>query len=216
MHIIHKILNFIIGFFKESGAPRVPGGKKVWTPKRVVTHGAIAIFIIHHGIELLLLGFFCYYRWGMYDDALQLQGKWYVSDTSIPIEITKEDIELSNGNKYTYEVDSESKTIMLTYDDKEGHVHYRFSLDRTTVALVDGNISWLESLLDDFFWTIKALVGELFHNDVALEDEGTKGVTILEKKEDDTAWTGESSKDDDSKNEEYGLETLFDNDNSNS
>lgn len=99
-----------------------------------------------------------YHRWYAYDDALDMQGTWYVSGTDTPIEITGDTIVLTDDVSYHYQLDPSSKTITFSFGGLSGQGHYRFSLDRQYLVIFDGTYSWEQSLSTDVSWLVRALL----------------------------------------------------------
>lgn len=104
---------------------------------------------------------FSVFRWHTYDDAQDLLGTWTIKGSQTPITIDEDSIHLTDDVAYKYVIDPESKTIRFTFGNLEGQSHYRFSLDRSELAIEDGEISWWDSLMDDANWTVRALL-EMF------------------------------------------------------
>lgn len=105
-----------------------------------------------------VLGGFSFYRWFSADDAADFQGSWYIAGTDTPITITEQGIVLTAEVTFRYELDSASKTIVFTSGGLRGEGHYRFSIDRQQLAVMEGSSTWWDTLRDDFGWTLSALV----------------------------------------------------------
>ena len=50
------------------------------------------------------------------------------------------------------------ETLSFTFGTYSGKGRYRFSLDRQTLVIQDGDFSWFSTLTDDAVWTFQALV----------------------------------------------------------
>ncbi len=55
------------------------------------------------------VGGFSWYRWLAGDDALDIQGTWYIAGTDTPIVITEEQIVLNEEVSYGYVLDESAK-----------------------------------------------------------------------------------------------------------
>lgn len=104
---------------------------------------------------------FAMFRWTMYDDHADLQGTWVMEGTEVPIEITEDEIRLTDGVAYSYMVDPDTKQLVFTFGNMMGQAHYRFSLDRNELAIEDGEVTWLDSTLEDSQWLVNALFGKI-------------------------------------------------------
>lgn len=75
------------------------------------------------------------------------------------IVITAENIRLTKDAAYSYEIDTLTKTITFTFADKAGSGRYRFSADRTQLAIIEGSPAEgkaLASVKEDFGWRIRS------------------------------------------------------------
>lgn len=122
-----------------------------------------------------------YHRWYAYDDALDIQGTWYVSGTDAPVEITADTIVLTDDVAYHYKLDPSSKTITFTFGNLSGEGHYRFSLDRQYLVIFDGSYSWEQSLSTDVSWLIDALMDHLMESPNDLAQGAFYNVTLLSR-----------------------------------
>ncbi len=127
------------------------------------------------------VGALSYHRWYAYDDALDIQGTWYVSGTNTPIEVTGDAIELTPEVAYHYTLDPSSKTIAFTFGRLKGQGHYRFSLDRQYLVIFDGEYSWEQSLSSDVSWLLKALADEAMSTPNNLAQGAFYNVTLLSR-----------------------------------
>ncbi len=130
-------------------------------------------------LAVALIAGFAGHRWGLYDDALDFQGTWYIAGTDVPIEITADTIVLNDEVSYRYELDESAKTIVFTFSYLEGEGHYRFSLDRSQLAIMDGVYGWWDTLGEDLAWMPGALVGAIEGQSVS--PAGAGGVTLLSR-----------------------------------
>ena len=143
-----------------------------WLVARIVL---IAVAVVLVGVAA---AFSCF-RWLGGNDAADIQGTWYVNGTDAPITVTADDIVLTDEVSYRYELDPESKTIAFSFSKLDGSGHYRFSLDRSTVAIIDGDFTWWDTLTSDFGWTVEALLAQL--RGEALPPASGKNVTLLSR-----------------------------------
>ena len=125
------------------------------------------------------VGGFSWYRWLAGDDALDIQGTWYIAGTDTLIVITEEQIVLNEEVSYGYVLDESAKTIDFTFSYLEGAGHYRFSLDRQMLAIMDGKFGWWDTLGDDLAWLPGALVDAL--GGATASPAGSGGVTLLSR-----------------------------------
>lgn len=125
------------------------------------------------------VGGFSWYRWLAGDDALDIQGTWYIAGTDTPIVITEEQIVLNEEVSYGYVLDESAKTIEFTFSYLEGAGHYRFSLDRQMLAIMDGEFGWWDTLGDDLAWLPGALADAL--GGATASPAGSGGVTLLSR-----------------------------------
>lgn len=128
-----------------------------------------------------------YHRWQAYDDALDIQGTWYVSGTDTPIEVTADTIVLADDVAYKYKLDPSSKTITFSFGNLKGEGHYRFSLDRQYLVIFDGSYTWEESLSTDVAWLIQALKDQFFGAPNDLAQGAFYNVTLLSRNSSDNS-----------------------------
>lgn len=98
------------------------------------------------------------FRWGMYDDVADIQGKWQISGTNTTIEISDESFVLTDDISYDYVLNTEDKTLTFKFGALNGSGRYRFSTDRGQLAVQDGEYDWVSTLMADIPWTIDALI----------------------------------------------------------
>lgn len=107
-------------------------------------------------VAAVIIAFSCW-RWTFANDVQDIQGVWYIAGTQKTVDITSDGIRLSDDVTYSYTIDEGSKTLSLSFGNMEGGARYRFSLDKQTLALRDGETTWGDSLSEDISWTIAAL-----------------------------------------------------------
>lgn len=107
-------------------------------------------------VVAIVVAFSCW-RWTFANDAQDIQGTWYIAGTQKTVDVTADGIKLADDVTYSYTIDEGAKTLSLSFGNMEGEARYRFSLDRQTLALRDGEITWGNSLSEDISWTIAAL-----------------------------------------------------------
>lgn len=131
-------------------APRPSSAKKrrKWP---FVVAGAVVLVV-----AAVVVAFSCW-RWTFANDAQDIQGTWYIAGTQKTVDVTADGIKLADDVTYSYTIDEGSKTLSLSFGNMEGEARYRFSLDRQTLALRDGETTWGNSLSEDISWTIAAL-----------------------------------------------------------
>ncbi|MBR5260432.1 MAG: hypothetical protein IKV48_08220 [Eggerthellaceae bacterium] len=133
-------------------------------PRRLTRFHIVLIVIL--AVLIAIEGGFCLLRWTP-DDAADMQGTWYVNESDKTISITDEVIVLAEDVAYGYEIDEAAKTITYEFGIMEGCGRYRFSLDRTQLAIVDGEFTFWETLTSDISWTFEALLAQLFGDPLA-------------------------------------------------
>ncbi len=101
---------------------------------------------------------FSIFRWAVGNDAQDIQGTWYVAGTDVPVEITQDAIKLNDEVSYAYVVDAGAKTVAFSFGDLNGSGHYRFSLDRQQLAIMDGSFNGVDTFFGDLGWMPGALI----------------------------------------------------------
>lgn len=144
---------------EDSLSPRPKVGEKATREKprgarRVVRIALIAVVCV----VVAACGAFSAYRWLYGNDATDFQGTWYVEGTDTPIVITEGSITLNDEVAYSYMLDAGAKTLSFTFGNLQGEGRYRFSLDRSQLAVMDGTFGWWDTLASDFTWVFGALV----------------------------------------------------------
>lgn len=143
-----------------------------WLVVRIVL-GVLAAVLL-----AVAVAFSCF-RWLGGNDAEDIQGVWFVNGTDASITVTPNSIVLTDEVSYRYELDPEDKTIAFSFSKLTGNGHYRFSLDRQSVAIIDGDFTWGDTLAADFGWTAKALLASA--RGESLPPASGKNVTLLSR-----------------------------------
>lgn len=125
------------------------------------------------------VGGFSWYRWLYGDDAVDIQGTWYIAGTDTPIVVTEDQIVLNEEVSYDYVLDESAKTIEFTFSYLAGSGHYRFSLDRQALAIMDGQFGWWDTIGEDIVWLPGALLDAA--GGVSASPAGAGGVTLLSR-----------------------------------
>lgn len=125
---------------------------------KVVRRTLIAVAVVL--VVGAVLGFWLL-RWGLHDDASSIQGQWRVKGTDTVINITDEDIVLTDEVAYDYVIDPDAKTLAFTFGGLTGNGRYRFSLDHSQLAIDDGEFDWGSTLMADIPWTVDAVAQKL-------------------------------------------------------
>lgn len=94
------------------------------------------------------------------NDAQDIQGTWYLNGTNVAVQVTPDEIVLTSDVAYDYQLNTTDKTIRLEFGNLEGGGRYLFSLDRSQLMIVDGEPNSAEAWLEDFGWTIQALLAQ--------------------------------------------------------
>lgn len=127
----------------------------------------------------MLVGFWLL-RWGLNDDASSIQGQWRVKGTDTVINITDEDIVLTDEVAYDYVIDPSAKTLTFTFGGLTGNGRYRFSLDHSQLAIDDGEFDWWSTLMADIPWTFDAVAQKLVGHPEKSPELG-EGEMVLER-----------------------------------
>ena len=167
---------------QPSGQTRKKAGKKKQkhhSPLRILLIIAGSIFTLFI-IACIALGV---HRWCIYDDAQDIQGTWYIYNTKATVPIGQSTIGLSEDTEYNYTIDTQAKTITYSIGNLSGTSHYRFSLDRTQIALIeDGEKVFTATLFDDLSWWASSLSDYLSGKSVLPANESSN-VVILTRAE---------------------------------
>ena len=125
-----------------SHMPRIPQATK--DRKSIKKHKSWMYYVLISAITIglvtgLSLGAFMF--WNTYlrfDDAADIQGTWYFQEGSVEIYIDEDSINLDAYLEYAYTLDTWAKTISFTFSDLSGQGTYKFSEDRTTLIISEG------------------------------------------------------------------------------
>lgn len=165
---------------KEEESKRKPTRKRVQkkkSPLRIV----IAVLCGILAALIVVSVAFLVDRWAMHDDAADMQGTWYIYGTAASVPIGSNTIGLSSDTSYKYTLDDQAKTITYTIGNLSGISHYRFSPDRSMVALLeDGKTVFTATLMDDVSWWLASL-RNLITGDPVLPGPQQSNVVILSR-----------------------------------
>ena len=132
--------------------------KKPRSPARIALSVAIGVFAAFVVACIAL----AVDRWWVHDDAQDIQGTWYVYDTEVAIPIGPDTIGISEDAVYEYTIDTQAKTVTYRIGNLTGTSHYRFSSDRSQIALIeDGKKVFTATLFDDISWWFTSLANAL-------------------------------------------------------
>ena len=168
----------------RGGAPRPSSAKKRRKWPSVVV-GAVVLVVV-----AVVVAFSCW-RWTFANDAQDIQGTWCIAGTQKTVEVTADGIKLSGDVTYSYTIDEGAKTLSLSFGNMEGEARYRFSLDRQTLALRDGETTWGNSLSEDISWTIAAL-GRAIQGEQASPELSGDSTMVLTRAPQDSSSEGAS------------------------
>ena len=147
-------------------------GMRVGRIVLAVLGGILAAFI-------LIAGWFCADRWLIHDDTADIQGAWVIYGSNKQVAITDKHIVLTSDVAYAYELDTTAKTITYTIGNMKGVSHYRFSSDRSSIALLeDGKQVFTATLLDDISWALSSL-GKLITGKQVLPGEPDSATALF-------------------------------------
>ena len=132
--------------------------KKPRSPARIALSVAIGVFAAFIVACIAL----AVDRWWVHDDAQDIQGTWYIYDTEVAIPIGPDTIGISEDAVYEYTIDTQAKTVTYRIGNLTGTSHYRFSSDRSQIALIeDGKKVFTATLFDDISWWFTSLANAL-------------------------------------------------------
>ena len=165
-------------------APRPSSAKKrrKWP---FVVAGAVVLVV-----AAVVVAFSCW-RWTFAYDAQDIQGTWYIAGTQKTGDVTADGIKLADDVTYSYTIVEGAKTLSLSFGNMEGEARYRFSLDRQTLALRDGETTWGNSLSEDISWTIAAL-GRAIQGEQASPELSGDSTMVLTRTPQDSSSEGAS------------------------
>ena len=141
-------------------------------------------------VVAVVVAFSCW-RWTFANDAQDIQGTWYIAGTQKTVDVTPDGIKLADDVTYSYTIDEGAKTLSLSFGNMEGEARYRFSLDRQTLALRDGETTWGNSLSEDISWTIAAL-GRAIQGEQASPELSGDSIMVLTRTPQDLSSEGAS------------------------
>ena len=141
-------------------------------------------------VVAVVVAFSCW-RWTFANDAQDIQGTWYIAGTQKTVDVTADGIKLADDVTYSYTIDEGAKTLSLSFGNMEGEARYRFSLDRQTLALRDGETTWGNSLSEDISWTIAAL-GRAIQGEQASPELSGDSTMVLTRTPQDSSSEGAS------------------------
>ena len=141
-------------------------------------------------VVAVVVAFSCW-RWTFANDAQDIQGTWYIAGTQKTVDVTADGIKLADDVTYSYTIDEGAKTLSLSFGNMEGEARYRFSLDRQTLALRDGETTWGNSLSEDISWTIAAL-GRAIQGEQASPELSGDSTMVLTRAPQDSSSEGAS------------------------
>ena len=147
---------------------------------RIIKWTVGTIFLLLVAAVVAIVVVFSVFRWQTFDDHADMQGIWKVAGTDAQLTITEDEIELTEDVAYKYVIDPDSKTIQFTFGNLVGKGHYRFSLDRSMLSIMDGEYEWGDTLFDDAMWTLDALLDQTL-NDEQKNPSGDEHITELSK-----------------------------------
>ena len=136
---------------RDRGGTSRPSSAKKRRKWPFVVAGAVVLVVV-----AVVVAYSCW-RWTVANDAQDIQGTWYIAGTQKTVDVTTDGIKLADDVTYSYTIDEGAKTLSLSFGNMGGEARYRFSLDRQTLALRDGETTWGNSLSEDISWTIAAL-----------------------------------------------------------
>lgn len=140
------------------GASPSKRAKKPRSPARIALSVAIGVFAAFVVACVAL----AVDRWWVHDDAQDIQGTWYIYDTEVAIPVGPDTIGISEDAVYEYTIDTQAKTVTYRIGNLTGTSHYRFSSDRSQIALIeDGKKVFTATLFDDISWWFTSLANAL-------------------------------------------------------
>ena len=142
----------------RAGASPSKRAKKPRSPARIALSVAIGVFAAFVVACIALP----VDRWWVHDDAQDIQGTWYIYDTEVAIPIGPDTIGISEDAVYEYTIDTQAKTVTYRIGNLTGTSHYRFSSDRSQIALIeDGKKVFTATLFDDISWWFTSLANAI-------------------------------------------------------
>ena len=119
------------------------------------------IFGIIVAAMLVTVGYIAGNRWVRYDDAADMQGRWYVYGTDVPLRFENNSIVINDNTSYAYHIDPTAKTIEYTFGNLAGRGRYWFNAERDVLIITDGaDYTMWSTLLDDVSYDLGCLFGK--------------------------------------------------------
>lgn len=143
----------------KPGKPGKPSKRASVRAIRKPKHLALWIAAAIVALIVIAVALFSWDRWLRYDDAADLQGQWHIADSANVVTIDEGSIHLTDKEAYAYAMDSGAKTLTFTFGDLSGQARYRFSADRTQVAIQDGSFGMFDTITSDIAWSWSCLIG---------------------------------------------------------
>ncbi len=153
--------------------------RRVASGKSPAAKALTAFAIAACALLVVLLCSFAAYRWLYGNDGQDIQGSWYVNESTATMSFTESEIILNDEVSYGYALNGADKTISFSFSDLTGSGSYRFSLDRNTLAIFDGDASAFDTLKADFTWFLGALVCAMKGEDPSPVPADAESVTLL-------------------------------------
>ena len=136
---------------EASEKPRKP----LWQRIVVIVLGVIAAAL------LVCAGYVFASRWLIFNDDADLQGRWYVYGTNVPISFADGSIAINSETSYSYHIDPTAKTIEYSFGNLEGQGRYWFNDARNTLVITDGkDYTMWSTLADDLSYGLRSMFGE--------------------------------------------------------
>lgn len=111
-------------------------------------------------VLLVLVGYVSASRWMIFNDEADIQGKWYVYGTDVPLTFNEGSIVINSETSYAYHIDVTAKTIEYTFGNLVGHGRYWFGDGRNTLVITDGDdYTMWSTLAEDLSYGVRALFG---------------------------------------------------------
>lgn len=122
---------------------------------------AIALVGIFAAALLVFVGFMAGSRWVRFNDDADMQGKWFVYGTDVPISFTKDAILINDETAYAYRIDPVAKTMEYSFGNLAGQGRYWFNDRRDTLVITDGaDYTMWSTLVDDITFDMGSLFSE--------------------------------------------------------
>ncbi|MCF0104036.1 MAG: hypothetical protein HUJ51_01410 [Eggerthellaceae bacterium] len=128
----------------------------IWVIKVLILVALLAVILFFVG--------FCLDKWIPNDHAKIIQGTWRVEPTAGSIQITENKFILDKFTQYDYDINTVDKNIVCGLNYYKGACKYRFSNGGDTLIIVDGDISFFQSLSSEIGWYFDKNIASLFTN----------------------------------------------------